>query len=95
MASRPAIGIQLFCNELKRQGEHRDREWFWTLVVRPACEYVTKIADAIFVTGSAQAQQWARDSRQVLLDEVDGSTAPTRARDEPLPSLFGLRRRLP
>lgn len=47
-------------------------QWSWGVDFFHACEYVSKIAGAIFGTGSERANTWAEKQRHVLRHETNG-----------------------
>jgi len=47
-------------------------QWSWGVDFFHACEYVSKIASAIFGTGSERANTWAEKQRHVLRHETNG-----------------------
>lgn len=46
--------------------------WSWGVDFFHACEYVAKLAGAIFGTASEQANQWAEEQRHILRHQTDG-----------------------
>lgn len=47
-------------------------EWSWGVDFFHACEYVSKVADAIFGSASDQANAWAEEQRHALRHEIQG-----------------------
>ena len=53
--------------------------WTWGVDFFHACEYVTKIANAIFGTNTVEAKEWASEHRRILRDEVNGVSSVIRS----------------
>lgn len=47
-------------------------KWTWGVDYFHACEYISDLANAIFGTGTDQANQWASTQRHILRDEPNG-----------------------
>ena len=59
-------------SKMKHPVTGRKLKWSWGVDFFHACEYVSKIAGAIFGTGSERATKWAKKQRHTLRHEKNG-----------------------
>jgi hypothetical protein len=58
--------------KMKHPVTNEQLEWSWGVDFFHACEYVTKLAGAIYGTASEQANRWAEEQRHVLKHDSNG-----------------------
>ncbi len=59
-------------SNMKHPVTQQDLDWSWGVDFFHACEYVSKLADAIFGSASNEANAWAKEQRHVLRHKLQG-----------------------
>ena len=59
-------------SKMKHPRSQQPLDWSWGVDFFHACEYVSKLAGAIFGSASERANSWSEEQRHVLRHEVDG-----------------------